>query len=164
MTLKETEGSKHFASTELTNFMFQCSNRTLQSYPTTTQNDNINKILFQVEIMLNELKNSLAHLVGQAKWMDDNTKLATYQKIIQMKSLIGFPDWLLEEGKLDEYYEGIEIQADNHLENMIVILQAKVKKQFDKFHDVHNVTWATEPTEVNAYHTFQQNTISKCTL
>lgn len=110
--------------------------------------------------MLNELKDSLAHLVGQAKWMDDSTKLATYQKIIQMKSLIGFPDWLLEEGKLDEYYEGIEVQADRHLENMINIIQVMVKKGFNKYHDMHNISWATEPTEVNAYHTFQHNTIS----
>ncbi|KOB72405.1 Uncharacterized protein OBRU01_07460 [Operophtera brumata] len=115
----------------------------------------------KIEIMLNELKNSLAHLVGQAKWMDDSTKLATYQKIIQMKSLIGFPDWLLEEGKLDEYYEGIEVQADRHLENMINIIQAMVKKGFNKYHGIHNITWATEPTEVNAYHTFQHNTIRR---
>lgn len=111
--------------------------------------------------MLNELKNSLAHLVGQAKWMDDDTKLATYQKIIRMKSLIGFPDWLLEEGKLDDYYDGIDIQTDKHLENMIGIIKAMVKKVFNNFHNVHNISWATEPTEVNAYHTFQQNTISK---
>lgn len=111
--------------------------------------------------MLFELKNSLAHLVGQAKWMDDNTKLTTYLKIIQMKSLVGFPDWLLEEGKLDRYYEGIVVEKDKHLENMINILQVKLKQGLNAFRDKQNVTWATVPTEVNAYHTFQQNTISK---
>lgn len=111
--------------------------------------------------MIDELKNSLANLVGKAKWMDDNTKLATYLKIIEMKSLIGFPDWLLEEGKLEEYYEGIEIDSSKHLENMINIIQVKIKKALNRFREGNNFTWATDPTEVNAYHTFQENTISE---
>ncbi|KAJ8720050.1 hypothetical protein PYW07_012093 [Mythimna separata] len=110
--------------------------------------------------MIDELKNSLAHLVGQARWMDDNTKVATYQKIIEMKTLIGFPDWLLEDGKLEEYYEGIEIDPEKHLENMININQVKTKKVLNKFREGNNFTWATDPTEVNAYHTFQENTIT----
>lgn len=111
--------------------------------------------------MLDEMKNALAHLVGQARWMDDDTKLETYQKIIQMKTLIGFPDWLLDEGKLEQYYEGVEITLDKHLENMINIIQVKIKKGLNRFRDGNNFTWATDPTEVNAYHTFQENTISK---
>ncbi|XP_047028659.1 endothelin-converting enzyme 2-like isoform X1 [Helicoverpa zea] len=114
----------------------------------------------KVITMIEELKDSLAHLVGQARWMDDNTKIATYQKIIEMKSLIGFPDWLLEEGKLDEYYEGIEIDSDKHLENLIKINQVKTRNVLNRFRGVNNFSWATDPTEVNAYHTFQENTIT----
>ncbi|KAL0829029.1 hypothetical protein ABMA28_003901 [Loxostege sticticalis] len=114
----------------------------------------------KVQTMLHEMKNALAHLVGQAKWMDDNTKLATYQKIIQMKTLIGFPDWFLEEGRLEEYYEGIDVKADAHLKNMVNIIQVKIKKGLNKFREGNNFTWATDPTEVNAYHTFQENTIT----
>lgn len=115
----------------------------------------------QIEIMLHELKNALAHLVGQAKWMDDDTKLATYQKIIEMKAHIGFPDWLLEEGKLEEYYKDIQIDKKKHLENMINIIQVKVKRALNRFREGNDFGWATDPTEVNAYHTFQENTISK---
>ncbi|KAI8431989.1 hypothetical protein MSG28_004518 [Choristoneura fumiferana] len=115
----------------------------------------------KIKTMLNEMKNALAHLVGQARWMDDDTKVETYQKIIQMKTLIGFPDWLLDEGKLEQYYEGVEITLDKHLENMINIIQVKIKKGLNRFRDGNNFTWATDPTEVNAYHTFQENTISR---
>lgn len=112
--------------------------------------------------MLYELKNSLADLVGKAKWMDDDTKLATYKKIINMKTLIGFPDWLLEEGKLEEFYKGIEIDLKKHLYNMVNIIQVKIKSALNRFREGNNFTWATDPTEVNAYHTFQENTISEC--
>lgn len=111
--------------------------------------------------MLNELKNALAHLVGQTRWMDDDTKLATYQKIIQMKTLIGFPEWLLDAEKLEQYYQGIEVNPKTHLENLINIIQVKIKKALNKFRIGNNGTWATDPTEVNAYHTFQENTISR---
>ncbi|XP_063385376.1 endothelin-converting enzyme 1 isoform X1 [Cydia fagiglandana] len=114
----------------------------------------------KIKTMLHEMKNALSHLVGQVKWMDDDTKLATYQKIIQMKSLIGFPDWLLDEGKLEQYYEGVEVNVDTHLDNMINIIQVKIKKALNRFRGGNNFTWATDPTEVNAYHTFQENTIT----
>ncbi|CAB3262582.1 unnamed protein product, partial [Arctia plantaginis] len=71
----------------------------------------------------------------------------------------GFPDWLLEEGKLEEYYDGIEIDPSKHLENMINIIQVKIRKALNRFREGNNFTWGTDPTEVNAYHTFQENTI-----
>lgn len=111
--------------------------------------------------MMNEMKNALSRQVGKAKWMDDDTKLATYEKIVQMKSLIGFPDWLLEDGKLEEYYNGLNIDVEKHLENMISIIQSRLRKALNKFRGSNNFTWATDPTEVNAYHTFQENTISE---
>ncbi|XP_048483292.1 endothelin-converting enzyme 2 isoform X1 [Plutella xylostella] len=110
--------------------------------------------------MLNELKNGLAHLVGLAKWMDDDTKLATYEKIERMKSLIGFPEWMLQNGKLEEYYQGLKINPETHLENMINVVQLKTKKALDKFRNTDKSAWATDPTEVNAYHVFQDNTIT----
>ncbi|KAI5638947.1 peptidase family m13 domain-containing protein [Phthorimaea operculella] len=111
--------------------------------------------------MVHELKRALAHLVGRARWMDDDTKLATFQKIIRMKTLVGFPDWLLEPGALEAHYAGLEVHNDTHLENMLNIIQFKVKKALNKFREGNNFTWATDPTEVNAYHTFQENTISR---
>ncbi|CAK1582999.1 unnamed protein product [Parnassius mnemosyne] len=114
----------------------------------------------KIESMLNELKNALAHLVGKTKWMDDNTKLETYKKIIQMKTLIGFPEWLIDEKSLELYYEGIEVDAEKHLENMINVIQVKVRNALNNFREIHNYSWATDPTEVNAYHTFQSNTIT----
>ncbi|XP_012547468.1 endothelin-converting enzyme 2 [Bombyx mori] len=122
--------------------------------------DFVNNSKPKIERMIYELKNSLAHLVGQVKWMDDNTKVATYQKIILMKSLIGFPDWLMVEGKLEEYYKGIEINRETHLYNMINIIQVKIKNVLNKFRENGSLSWATDPTEVNAYHTFQDNTIT----
>ncbi|CAG9583046.1 unnamed protein product [Danaus chrysippus] len=115
----------------------------------------------KIEVMLYEMKNALARLVGKAKWMDDNTKLATYQKIIDMKSFVGFPDWLLQVDSLEKYYDGIEVNPKTHLENMINIIQVKIRKALNKFRTGNEFAWATDPTEVNAYHTFQENTISR---
>ncbi|XP_041981184.1 endothelin-converting enzyme 2 [Aricia agestis] len=114
----------------------------------------------KIETMLNEMKNALARLVGKAKWMDDDTKLATYQKIIEMRTLVGYPNWLFKKGYIEDYYDGVEVDIRLHLENMINIIQVKIKKALDKFRRGNSYTWATDPTEVNAYHTFQENTIT----
>ncbi|GBP32392.1 Neprilysin-1 [Eumeta japonica] len=115
----------------------------------------------KVQIMINEIKNALTKLVHHTKWMDEETKLASYEKIKEMKTLIGFPDWLLNDGQLEEYYVGVEVDRERHLENMINIVQRRIKKGLNKFRQPNNITWATDPTEVNAYHTFQENTISR---
>ncbi|XP_060804287.1 endothelin-converting enzyme 2 [Amyelois transitella] len=114
----------------------------------------------KVFIMIRELKNALASLIGKVKWMDDNTKLATYKKIIEMNAFIGYPQWFYVPGKLEEYYEGIEISRDTYIENMVNIIQVRTKKNLNRLRDSNYFSWATDPTEVNAYHTFQENTIT----
>lgn len=112
-------------------------------------------------MMIDEIKNSLSKLVSHTKWMDAETKIATYEKINEMRSLIGFPDWLLEDGKLEEYYVGVEISTKTHLENMISVIQSTTKGALNKYLNYKNYSWASDPTEVNAYHSFQDNAISK---
>ena len=61
----------------------------------------------KVEEMLENIKSSFSNFVLDIDWMDGQTKVATLEKNRRMKSLIGFPDWLFEEGELDSYYEGV---------------------------------------------------------
>lgn len=61
----------------------------------------------KVREMLENIKSSFSRFVNEADWMDAKTKLATLEKNRRMKSLIGFPDWLFDEGELNSYYEGV---------------------------------------------------------
>lgn len=58
--------------------------------------------------MLGDIKEAFASLVLKMDWMDQSTKTATLEKSQKMSSAIGFPEWLFNENKLDEYYKNIK--------------------------------------------------------
>lgn len=57
--------------------------------------------------MVSELKQSFIDHVKEIQWMDDITKKVTIEKIQEMLTFIGYPNWLIEQGKLDEYYADV---------------------------------------------------------
>lgn len=57
--------------------------------------------------MVNELKQSFVDHVKGILWMDDITKKVTIEKTEEMITFIGYPNWLFEQGKLDEYYADV---------------------------------------------------------
>lgn len=111
--------------------------------------------------MLNNIREAFNNLVRETTWMDDGTKCSTLEKSIAMDSLIGFPDWILEDGKLDQFYSGIECNETTHLKNMMNVVQWKMERKLRLFKTTDEFQWATTPTNVNAFHTFQSNAISK---
>lgn len=60
-----------------------------------------------VEQMIENIRRSFNNLVHQATWMDQETKESTLRKSQKMKSLIGFPEWLLNQTRLELYYRGV---------------------------------------------------------
>lgn len=59
----------------------------------------------KVKNMLSLIQKAFGDLVYRANWMDSLTKLATERKIMKMKPMIGYPEWLFQAGVLDEYYK-----------------------------------------------------------
>lgn len=123
--------------------------------------DFMNNSLPRVAEMMENIRESFNDLVRQVNWMDDGTKCATLEKSIAMRSLIGYPVWLTEEGMLDEYYKDVNLNGTTHLRNMMDLLRRNVKRKLQDWPDVTEDEWATTPTDVNAFHAFQDNAISK---
>lgn len=59
--------------------------------------------------MLEDIREAFVSLVGKTDWMDSQTKVVTLEKSRKMTSEIGFPDWLFDKKKLNEYYEGVSL-------------------------------------------------------
>lgn len=57
--------------------------------------------------MLEHIRESFASLVARTSWMDKATKIATLEKSKKMEYVIGHPDWLFNEARLNEFYEGV---------------------------------------------------------
>ncbi|KOC67822.1 Endothelin-converting enzyme 1 [Habropoda laboriosa] len=113
--------------------------------------------------MMDDIKDAFASLVLGTDWMDKQTKTATLEKNRKMESQIGFPNWLFDEQVLNGYYEGIDLSESEYLSNMIQIVRLMSMSELECIHQINynNVSyWATDPTDVNAFHTYQFNHIT----
>lgn len=57
--------------------------------------------------MLRDITSSFKELVASLPWMDLETKEATWKKASAIKSYIGYPKWLLEDGELEKFYKHV---------------------------------------------------------
>lgn len=110
--------------------------------------------------MLSNIRYSFESTIATITWMDIPTKVATIEKIRNMKNLIGYPEWLFVPGKLEEYYKGVVTNPERNLENQIKLLELNFDNKLKDFRKLYIFSWETLPTEVNAYHTYQANAIS----
>lgn len=77
--------------------------------------------------MLSHITAAFGDLVLALRWMDHETKHATLDKAAGIKAFIGYPDWLLEAGELDRFYEGVRMAEDQFLWNMLNMKAREVK-------------------------------------
>lgn len=57
--------------------------------------------------MMENIHWSFEKLVSELNWMDDRTKKKTLHKARQMKTLVGYPNFIKDPKLLDEYYENV---------------------------------------------------------
>lgn len=57
--------------------------------------------------MINDLKTAFKTLVDDAAWMDDATKAYAREKVDNMLQLVGYPDWILNNTALENFYNGV---------------------------------------------------------
>ncbi|XP_063235515.1 endothelin-converting enzyme homolog isoform X2 [Bacillus rossius redtenbacheri] len=121
----------------------------------------ISKTKEKVKEMLSDIKSAFRVLVDSLDWMDGATKKATLEKSSSIKSFIGFPDWLLDEEELNSYYEGLEVNEDAYLDNLLAFGKRTTEQVLGNLREINaEDSWATDPTDVNAFHTFQANAVT----
>ncbi|VDK72795.1 unnamed protein product, partial [Anisakis simplex] len=55
--------------------------------------------------MIKDLHDAFREMVSENDWMDEQTKKIAIEKSKAMQSLIGYPDFVLSDKKLDDYYK-----------------------------------------------------------
>lgn len=59
--------------------------------------------------MIENIHWAFEKIVKELNWMDDTTKQRTLYKAQQMKTFIGFPEFINDPFQLDDYYSGVPI-------------------------------------------------------
>ncbi|EDW67430.1 neprilysin-1 [Drosophila virilis] len=114
----------------------------------------------RVERMLSDIRRSFDRLVRATTWMDAATKRRTMQKSAEMKSFIGYPPWLTNATALNNHYAGVKVNASTHLENLMGFVHWEMLAKINDMDKPEPIGWATSPSNVNAFHTFQSNAIT----
>ncbi|XP_053690954.1 endothelin-converting enzyme 2-like [Sabethes cyaneus] len=113
----------------------------------------------RIERMLREIGTEFDGIVLETDWMDAYTKYASLEKSKAMKSLIGFPDWIMDSKKLNEYYQGLRVDEHRYLENWVSAIEFLQTDRLRSWQVKNNRVWDMDPTEVNAFYLAERNAI-----
>lgn len=70
--------------------------------------------------MMENIHWAFEKIVKELKWMDDTTKQRTLYKAKQMKTFIGFPEFINDPEQLDDYYS--DVYHTNYLKCIILFI------------------------------------------
>jgi len=125
------------------------------------QNSNIdpNNVVDQ---MVENIKTELKMMIDELDWIDPKTKDRAHKKSDQMTAHVNFPDELLNDKLVDEFFEGLDLQKENYLENILCLRKFFLEYNIQEFRKpIDQKSWKTHGgiTVVNAWYYPSKNSI-----
>lgn len=115
--------------------------------------------------MANSINQEFIKMIENAAWMDETTRTTAVEKAKATNFFIGYPDELMNNAILDEYYRDLVLQPESLLHSILSIKifeMNQLVKTFRQPIDKNDWTYlAEESLKVNAFNVPQQNTVSK---
>ncbi|KOX75065.1 Membrane metallo-endopeptidase-like 1 [Melipona quadrifasciata] len=112
--------------------------------------------------MVADIRQEFTEILKKVDWMDEETRKSALDKAASMTSHIAYPDELLEDKKLEQFYEKLELTTDNYLEGILNLTLFGVEYSFSKLRKpVNKSDWVTHgrPAIVNAFYSSIENSI-----
>lgn len=112
--------------------------------------------------MVDQIRHAFKETLRKNTWMDPETKLRAAEKVDAIITHIGYPDELYDDAKLDEYHRHINVDAANYLRSVLSINKFYMDYQLSLLRKPANKTdWIahSSPTFINAYYSFEENSI-----
>ncbi|KAJ8664429.1 hypothetical protein QAD02_006091 [Eretmocerus hayati] len=67
------------------------------------------------------IRKRIQHSLEHNNWMDPATKKSAIDKLVAMKSLIAYPDELLDDNKLNDFYKDLTVNPDSFVKTILGI-------------------------------------------
>uniref|UniRef100_A0A158PCF4 Neprilysin-1 n=1 Tax=Angiostrongylus cantonensis TaxID=6313 RepID=A0A158PCF4_ANGCA len=111
--------------------------------------------------MINDLQDAFHNMVVENDWMDETTKVRALDKSRHMLRQIGYPDFILDDQKLDDYYDGLFIKgSDSYSEMMEKLSRWGIEFGFKLLlKPVDRNEFDFNPAVVNAFYSSTSNSI-----
>lgn len=112
--------------------------------------------------MVNAIKVEFEEILKTVPWMDETTRAAGLSKVKSMVTHIGYPDELMDDNKLTDFYKTVKVDENKYLESILSINIFGTDRAFKKLREPVNKTdWIThsKPAVVNAFYSSIENSI-----
>lgn len=110
--------------------------------------------------LIGDIKSSFKSKLPDLSWMDEATRVKAADKADRVIEKIGYPDWVENNTKLDEYYAKLVPPTDKYYETMMnARLWSEQKNLDDLFKMPNKKKWEMNPQTVNAYYSPSNNEI-----
>lgn len=121
---------------------------------------NILPVMEQMRKMIGDILFAYTLFAQQFTWMDDETQRFTVTKIRAIKSYVGFPEWIQNADKLDEFYANLSVGESTHLRNLINVREWQMNKKLKSLTSTKDAEWPIKTNEVNAFYSLKHNAMS----
>ncbi|XP_063988790.1 neprilysin-2 isoform X2 [Diachasmimorpha longicaudata] len=112
--------------------------------------------------MVNDIRKQFNQILKKVDWMDKETRKSALEKAASMTSHIAYPDELLDDRKLEEFYQDLELTDENYLQGILNLTLFGAEYSFSKLRKpVNKSDWVTHgrPAIVNAFYSSIENSI-----
>ncbi|KPU80743.1 uncharacterized protein Dana_GF16094, isoform B [Drosophila ananassae] len=112
--------------------------------------------------MVTDIRDVFNDILDEVNWMDDKTKKEAKQKLHSMATHIGYPDEMLDNEKLAQYYAKLDIDPDKYFESFLGMNIFGTDYSFNKLRlPVNKTDWVrhARPAIVNAFYSSLENSI-----
>lgn len=112
--------------------------------------------------MVADIRAEFQDILKNVDWMDDETRQNALDKAKSMSTHIAYPDELLDDNKLEEFYDGLELDPDQYMRSILNLTLFGTRFSFKRLRQPVNKTdWITHgrPAVVNAFYSSIENSI-----
>ncbi|XP_011866367.1 PREDICTED: membrane metallo-endopeptidase-like 1 isoform X1 [Vollenhovia emeryi] len=112
--------------------------------------------------MVDDIRQEFIKILKKVDWMDEKTRANALEKAAGMASHIAYPNELLDDRKLEKFYEGLELSADDYVGSIFNLSMFGTNFSFGRLRQPVNKTeWISHarPAIVNAFYSSIENSI-----
>ncbi|KAK6738800.1 hypothetical protein RB195_020728 [Necator americanus] len=111
--------------------------------------------------MIDDLQEAFHEMVTTNEWMNKRTKNNALNKAKQMLRQIAYPDFILDDAKLDDYYSGISMkETDSYSEMVQKIIRWNIEFNYKRLiKPADRTEFDFNAADVNAYYDLTTNSI-----
>ena len=114
--------------------------------------------------MMEGIREEFEEILKTVPWMDEKTREAAQSKMGKMIYNIGYPDELMDDKKLIEFYNKLNVDENKFLESILNIKKFEIDRSFKTLYEPFNKSdwrYFSGASVVNAYYDPTKNSIGK---